>query len=113
MYRQTGPQPERRRDRDWGQAGSGKPGRPHGPERPRLTVGVAKEAWPLRKELETDRLRLSAALASSAPTAECWRWQEREEDEEEEGEAECEACKGSRREKGRGQEKGGQRERAR
>lgn len=56
-----------------------------------LTVGVVKDPWPIRKELETDMLRPSPEPASSRAATDGWRWQEREEDEEEEGEEEWEA----------------------
>lgn len=48
-------------------------------------MGVVKEAWPLRKELDIDRLRPIADSASSGTPAEGGR-SEREEEEEEEGE---------------------------
>lgn len=56
-----------------------------------LTVGVVKDAWPIRQELETDMLRPSPVPASSMAATDGWRWQEREEEEEEEGEEEWEA----------------------
>lgn len=56
-----------------------------------LTVGVVKDAWPIRQELETDMLRPSPEPASSMAATDGWRWQEREEEEEEEGEEEWEA----------------------
>lgn len=52
-----------------------------------LTVGVVKEAWPLRKELDTERLRPIADSASSGTPTEGGR-REREEEEDEEGEEE-------------------------
>lgn len=45
-----------------------------------LTTGVVKEAWPLRKELDTDRLRPRAGSASSGSPAGGGRI-EKEEDE--------------------------------
>lgn len=50
-------------------------------------MGVVKEAWPLRKELDTDKLRPIADSASSGTPVEGGR-SEREEEEEEEGEEE-------------------------
>jgi len=50
-----------------------------------LTTGVVKEAWPLRKELDTDRLRPRAGSASSRSPAGGGRI-EKEEEEDEGGE---------------------------
>lgn len=50
-------------------------------------MGVVKEVWPLRKELDTDRLRPIADSASSGTPVEEGR-SESEEEEEEEGEEE-------------------------
>lgn len=50
-----------------------------------LTTGVVKEAWPLRKELDTDRLRPRAGSASSTSPAGGGRI-EKEEEADEEGE---------------------------
>lgn len=50
-------------------------------------MGVVKEAWPLRKELDTERLRPRADSAYSGTPAEGGR-SEREEEEDEEGEEE-------------------------
>lgn len=50
-------------------------------------MGVVKEAWPLRKELDTDRLRPKEDSASSGTPVEGGR-SESEEEEEEEGEEE-------------------------
>ncbi len=51
-----------------------------------LTTGVVKEAWPLRKELDTDRLRPRAGSASSGSPA--GGRIEKEEEEDEGGEEE-------------------------
>lgn len=52
-----------------------------------LTTGVVKEAWPLRKELDTDRLRPRAGSASSRSPA-GGRIEKEEEEEDEGGEEE-------------------------
>lgn len=53
-----------------------------------LTVGVVRDVWPIRYELETDMLRPSPEPVSSMAARDGWRWQEREEEEEEEGDEE-------------------------
>lgn len=63
-----------------------------------LTTGVVREAWRLRKELETDMLSADPTSSTTA-ACDCWRWQEREDEDEEEGDAEWEAWKGGGGEK--------------
>lgn len=54
----------------------------------RLTVGVVKDPWPIRYELETDMLRPRPEPVSSIAVRDGWRWQDKEEEEEEEGDEE-------------------------
>lgn len=55
-------------------------------------MGVVREDWRLRKELETDMLSADPTSSTTA-ACDCWRWQEREDEDEEEGDAEWEAWK--------------------
>lgn len=51
-----------------------------------LTTGVVKEEWPLRKELDTDRLRPRAGSASWRPAGGGRGEKDDDEEEDEEGE---------------------------
>lgn len=51
-----------------------------------LTTGVVKEAWPLRKELDTDRLRPRAGSASWRPAGGGRGEKDEDEEDDEEGE---------------------------